>query len=41
MEKPFNSGELSPHIGVVPENTNLYERLTVEQNLQFWQALRM
>jgi len=30
------SEELKPIFGVVPENTNLYERLTVEQNLSFF-----
>jgi len=35
-ENTYNNSRLSRHIGVVPENTNLYERLTVEQNLQFF-----
>lgn len=33
----FTKGEeLKPQFGVVPEDTNLYERLTVEQNLSFF-----
>lgn len=39
LEKDVQDNSLKKIIGIVPENTNMYERLTVEQNLNFFSRL--
>ncbi|MGM0420273.1 MAG: ABC transporter ATP-binding protein [Bacillota bacterium] len=39
QEVKENQEEILPKLGIVPENTNLYERLTIQQNLDFFGRL--